>query len=410
MLLPPMAFRTVFLFGVVGLLAFDDSAAEDDVAAPLPSDKWAEFQFLVEGIDTWYRDASFYCHFEGLSGKDATPEQVEHAVRDGIFDGFERTFWGIMLKSPGDEEGNLRYELNHENANVMVSAQSPWGGPQAVFRNRNAAEMMSSDVDISFDPHSMYARIQAVDRPEDQPDRDIYWAKLPKNPLSPLVWKGGLRGELHVLLEDSHTKELPDKTVTFDVTEPAPGRMELTCQRRFRERDFVGIERFVFATESPVPYPVEVESIVFVDGKKRTSSKVILRDFVSCPMVKLARSLTYTRHADDPPRTSCSVWISDDLGEREPTEADFAITIPEGAVYTGFKVPMDNSEERVLRLADFTANEASHREEPGTIQGTSPYAKTTKEPRYTWPIAIACIAIFAGFFVWLVRRRMQWAE
>ncbi len=375
---------------------------------PSPESKWEQFEFLLEALRTWHREAAFVCHFEERKGRPTD----RAALEAGQFDGLPRRAWGIVAKSPGLEDASMRYERLHDRANVPAGTTTVGGRTVAVFRNANVAHLVGREVGIRYDPHSNHVSIEAIDRPQDASRREGFRFWSQQHCLNPVALRGGLLKALERAYAAARAGELPDRRVTFDVVQPDAKHLDLLLHKQHLPVgdpvDQVSVSRYRFFVKAAVPYLVQIDSARYDNGVLDGRSVKMLRDFAACPAVMLPRTILGfgSELIDGKWVETCTVWHSDDLGERQPTEDDFVLNIPARATYLGFKVPVYSEGPQVLRLADFRAADAMHYEEVGDwIQRP---ALAEEEPSgVVGGIALTMALAIMGLLAWIVYRRTK---
>lgn len=134
----------------------------------------------------------------------------------------------------------------------------------------------------------------------------------------------------------SHTNADPFLQMALsDVVNIAPDRIEVTAsvRRNGGDQDL----RVRFWTE---PSPPVIESIVygitFPDGR-RSETRAVLSRFTECPGGMVARRVVYARCNAAGATATVREWVSDDLGDVPPVDADFVISVPTTTTIYGLR-------------------------------------------------------------------------
>lgn len=351
-------------------------------------DRLAEAQFLVESLRVWQSRLEIYCTFQIADGT------VDSTVAAAPIHDLENLATGVLVKSRGERAAQYRYELTYLDPNVP--SRHPAGARAATFHNRNHLEVFGPQVGVTFDPHSKYAILRGLGRPEDRELRKQFRVTTEFGPLNPVNPKEGMLGCVQLYLRNAVKGRTPHSTLNYEVVHPDPEHTDLRFHEVWPEPGFTLDYCFRFRTNVALPYVDFVEASG-VSGGQPHGSLVYLSDFVNSP-VPVAKTV---RRVNLTPRESgathqCRVWTSTDLGERVPTEADFAIEIPAKAIYGGFKKTIDPGRPQTLRLAELAGADAMHQGEITRIQRwEEPVPEGAISP---WIVA-TCLAVVGGIAV-----------
>lgn len=363
----------------------------------------SEIDYLLEALDRWHHGPDVYCTFS------EHPGTVAEAGDDG-YDGLkikESTASGLWVKL-GDE---VRYEKTYVKARVIVQENLPGVGPAVLARNTNIVALCGPDLVFDYHPHSRYATLA---RRGDRRFTSVMDMRgIAPTALNPYGDSGGLGRAVIRRMEEAAAPGA--NPLTVEVLHPSVDRTEIQIEERIllAGQQHVSVQRIVLATDVAQPYPVQLGWMSTVDGEPRSRSWKYLDDFVVLQGWHVPRRMVTVIFDKLNQRRpyACSVWQSDDLGDRPPTGGDLVVEIPANSWYRGFKRPMNYEEPQTIRLANYTLDDTyAPDEKRGQMQGPDPREvfgvkrRTARLSPWSTTAAVAA-ALGASLLVIIWRRR-----
>lgn len=160
-----------------------------------------------------------------------------------------------------------------------------------------------------------------------------------------------------------------------------------------------------------LPVIEKIEDSLTVQGGTKWTTIVEMSEFVDCKGGHVPRSLRYYEQVSNPsgkPMPAVLLaWTSSDLGQREPTEADFEIEVPASTRVFGLKKELPTGTVRRLSLDQITSADIRVANQ---IAGRPVLASSSVDGRNYWLIAAnVAFIVVVGLFVFIARRRRQWS-
>jgi hypothetical protein len=131
----------------------------------------------------------------------------------------------------------------------------------------------------------------------------------------------------------------------------------VTVSRSRREEAthiFEQITRLTWWTAPSVPVVEQIERSITLNGMPLVTHRVRLSDFVACPGGNVPKNVVYASIDNGKERASTDVlvweWLSTDLGDAPPTDADFVLSVPASTIVIGLKKPPPPGTDRELTL------------------------------------------------------------
>ncbi len=324
------------------------------VLAAEGTDAESVFQVLDAGVEKWRFGVEFRCHYKYRQG---TASSRDEALR-GEF--------GAAAGKPGDENtatgvfhkrgGQLRLSVDYGRPPDDATGR----GTGEVVTNCSFDEVSSPQLYLQYIPK--YGKVGNSVNVWKRPERES--GKLQAGPsmgavLDPFVFGGGVTGSpltafaprpaFQETVRRSLEKMDSDHIVAVMIRTGKGGNMDT--------------RRVAFWTAHSPPVIERIEEVAQVaNGQQRVETLTQGSRFVQCGGGMMARCVRRLAGPLLPRGGSRPVWvseewISDDLGERMPTDEDFAVTIPPSVAVSGLKKPPPVGSARTLELAKYTIDD-----------------------------------------------------
>lgn len=275
------------------------------------------FKVLEAAIDQWYEQVEFVCSYE-ITRAEAL--SLDDALAGKAVQGTSKPYsYGKVVK----KGGKTRQSLNYHDPPKQVSANEITFKPSEGVSN--------GEVEIYYSPNGDFTvPTISFNRLEQRSNRDRFQWQFLGPEVSPLNLTGSARahplrslgeravlagepkvtgtnaGEIQIEMERTDGSLAVKLIVTIDVRSTLPNAERFELRNRENGASY---ER-VFVAQSS--------------------------DFVNHNNAKIPRRIaSATRMQND--RWRSVVWTSKDLGQREPTDEDFVLTVPAGVRVYGLK-------------------------------------------------------------------------